>query len=76
MTARPDSPVQDKNYNLVTVLQQSLHNAWMLEQYVKDAEAQGDEELAKWLHRVQENNEKASEQGKQLLARRLGSEQS
>lgn len=75
MTAQSDSPVRDKNYNLITVLQQSLQNAWMLEQYVQDAEAQGDQELAKWLHRVQENNQKAGEQGKQLLAQRLAFEQ-
>lgn len=71
MTGEPESPVKDKNYNLITVLQLSLHHAWMLDQYVKDAESQGDEELAKWLHRIQDNNLKAGEQGKQMLLKRL-----
>ncbi|MBB5156907.1 hypothetical protein [Saccharopolyspora phatthalungensis] len=70
----PSSPVKDKNYNLITVLQLSLNNVWMLEQYVQDAESQGDEELAKWFRRIQENNQKAGEQGKQMLKERLQKE--
>lgn len=70
----PDTPVKDKNYNLLTVLQQSLANNYQLEEYIADAQQDGDTELAEWLGRVQENNQKAGEQGKQLLVSRLQSE--
>ena len=74
MTSRtgPESPAKDAQYNLITVLQLSLQNVWMLDQYAADAERDGDEELANWLRACQENNRKAGEQGKQLLAARLG----
>ena len=71
--AEPASPVKDKNYNLVAVLQESLQNVWQLESYIEDAERQGDNELADWFRRIQENNKKAGDQGKQLLAARLQS---
>ena len=72
----PSSPVKDKNYNLVTLLQMSLENAWRMETYVADAEREGDQELADWFRKIGENSRKAGEQGKRLLARRLQSEPS
>ncbi len=71
--AEPASPVKDKNYNLVTVLQESLQNVWQLASYIEDAERQGDNELADWFRRIQENNKTAGDQGKKLLAARLQS---
>lgn len=66
----PQSPSKDKTYNLITVLQQSLQNIWQLDQYIADAQRDGDTELASWLGAIPENNRKVAE-GKQLLARRL-----
>ncbi|CAM3193919.1 hypothetical protein SAXI111661_21960 [Saccharomonospora xinjiangensis] len=71
MTAQPQSPVKDKNYNLISVLQASLEYAWQMETYIADAEREGDSELATWFRKIQHNNLKAGEQGKELLARRL-----
>lgn len=71
MGEKPPSPVKDKNYSLVTVLQMSLQNAWQMEQYIADADREGDSELGDWFRRVQENSVKAGEQGKRMLARRL-----
>ncbi|MFC4001857.1 hypothetical protein ACFS2C_14060 [Prauserella oleivorans] len=71
MTAAPKSPVKDKNYDLVSVLQASLQYAWQMEEYIADAERDGDRELAAWFRQIQENNQKAGEQGKRLLAQRL-----
>lgn len=31
MANEPQSPVKDKNYNLVWAVEQSLHNVWQLE---------------------------------------------
>ena len=74
MAQEPESPAKDKNYNLVSVLQDSLQQVWQLESYIQDAERQGDSELASWFRRIQENNKKAGEQGKQMLAQRLQQE--
>ncbi|MBA8824964.1 hypothetical protein FHX42_002311 [Saccharopolyspora lacisalsi] len=68
------SPAKDKNYNLLTVLQLSLQNVWQMETYIADAEREGDGELAEWLRKIQENNRKAGEQGKQMLQARLAGE--
>lgn len=73
MAQEPSSPVKDKNYNLVKVLQESLQNVFQLEDYIADAERDGDSELAEWFRRIQDNNRKAGEQGKQMLQQRLGS---
>ena len=67
----PESPVKDKNYDLISMLHLSLENAWRMEQFVADAERQGDPELAEWFRKIQENSFRAGEQGKQLLAKRL-----
>jgi hypothetical protein len=69
--AMPESSLKDKNYDLVNVLHASLHNVWMLEEYIRDAEKEGDQELAHWFKRIQENNVKAGEQGKEMLVKRL-----
>ena len=70
----PESPVKDKNYDLVTVLQASLHYVWQMETYIKDAEEAGDVELAEWFRKIQENNRKAGEQGRRLLQQRWQAE--
>ncbi|WP_245579716.1 hypothetical protein [Brevibacterium album] len=71
MAQEPQSPLKDKNYNLVWVLEASLHNVFKLETYIQDAEKQGDQELADWFRRIQDNNRTAGEQGKKMLAARL-----
>ncbi|PXY17599.1 hypothetical protein DI005_35080 [Prauserella sp. PE36] len=72
MAAEPQSPVKDKNYNLISAIQASLHYVWQMEQYIADAERDGDEELATWFRKIQENNRKAGDQGKDMLLKRLG----
>lgn len=74
MTSAPESPVKDKNYNLFSAVQQSLQNVWQMETYIADAERDGDDELATWFRKIQHNNYKAGEQGKEMLAKRLHTE--
>jgi hypothetical protein len=74
MTHTPASPLKDKNYNLISVIQASLHYVWQMETYIADAEKDGDSELADWFRRIQENNRKAGDQGKEMLLKRLSSE--
>ena len=64
----------DKNYNLVTVLQQSLENAWTMSTYIDDARRENDDELASFLEGVKSNNEEAARRAKQMLVARLEEE--
>ncbi|GAA5124913.1 hypothetical protein [Haloechinothrix salitolerans] len=69
--AAPSTAVKDKNYDLISALQASLHYAWQVETWAQDAEQQGDSELAEWFRKIQHNNQKAADQGKEMLMRRL-----
>jgi hypothetical protein len=62
---------KDKDYNIIWFTEQSLSNALRLEQYVKDAERDGDSELADFFRRAQDASHKGGEQGKALLRSRL-----
>jgi hypothetical protein len=62
----------DKDYNIIWFTEACLNNALRLEQYCKDAEQAGDQELVDFFRRAQEESRKGGEQGKQLLAARLG----
>ena len=62
----------DKDYNIIWFTQACLDNALRLEQYTADAEQAGDSELADFFRRAQGESRKGAEQGKQLLAARLG----
>ena len=63
---------KDKDYNIIWFTEACLSNALRLEQYAKDAEEAGDDELASFFRRAQEESRKGGEQGKQLLAARIG----
>jgi hypothetical protein len=62
---------KDKDYNIIWFTEQSLNNALRLETYIKDAESDGDQELADFFRRAQEASRRGGEQGKKLLASRL-----
>jgi hypothetical protein len=50
-----------------------MGSALRLETYIEDADRESDSELADFFRRAQETSRKGAEQGKDLLARRLGS---
>jgi len=64
----------DKNYNLITMLQQSLENTWSLSSYIEDARGENDEELASFLEQVRSHNEEGARQAKAMLVERLRTE--
>ena len=64
---------KDKNYNIIWFTEQSLSNALRLEQYIKDAESDGDSDLADFFRRAQDASRKGGERGKELLRSRLSS---
>jgi hypothetical protein len=62
---------KDKTYNVIWFTEACLSNALRLETYIKDAESDGDNELAEFFKRAQAESRKGAEQGKQLLRSRL-----
>ena len=62
----------DKDYNIIWFTETCLSNALRLELYIKDAERAGDDELAGFFRKAQLESRKGAEQGKKLLAARLG----
>ena len=64
---------KDKDYNIIWFTEACLKNALRLETYIKDADREGDGELAEFFRRAQAESRKGAEQGKQLLATRLRS---
>jgi hypothetical protein len=62
---------KDKDYNVIWFTEQSLSNALRLETYIKDAERDGDQELADFFRRAQEASRRGGELGKEMLKKRL-----
>ena len=62
---------KDKDYNVIWFTEQCLSNVLRLEEYVQDAEREGDSDLADFFRRAQEASKKGAEQGKELLGKRL-----
>ena len=63
---------QDKDYNIIWFVEACLSNVLRLQTYIQDAEREGDTELAEFFTKAQAESRKGAEQGKQLLAGRLG----
>jgi hypothetical protein len=62
---------KDKNYNLIWYTEQCLSNALRLDTYIKDAERDGDKEVADLFRKAQADSRKGAEIAEQFLAKRL-----
>jgi hypothetical protein len=62
---------KDKDYNLIWFTEASLSNALRLEEYIQDAERDGDSELVDFFRRAQAVSRKGGELGKEMLRTRL-----
>jgi hypothetical protein len=61
----------DKFYNLIWFTEACLSNALRLEQYVQDAQHEGDDELVDLFRKAQADSRKGAEEGKRMLSARL-----
>ncbi|HEX2207311.1 MAG TPA: hypothetical protein VHG93_06485 [Longimicrobium sp.] len=61
----------DVTYNLVSILYHALQAAETHDQYIRDAEEAGDQDLAAFFREVKDENTRRAERSKELLARRL-----
>jgi len=68
---QPESGTKDKNYDLITVTHLCLEHVFRLEQYAKDAEQDGDSEVAGLFRRMQEHSRRGGDECKRLLRERL-----
>ena len=64
---------KDKDYNIIWFTEKCLDNALRLEQYIQDADRDGDDELATFFRKAQADSRKGAEEGKRFLRQRLGS---
>ena len=62
---------KDTDYNIIWFVEACLSNALRLETYINDAEREGDQELADFFRRAQNESRKGAEQGKELLRKRI-----
>jgi hypothetical protein len=62
---------KDKDYNIIWFTEQCLSNVLRLETYIKDAEREGDSDLADFFRRAQETSRKGADQGKEMLKKRI-----
>ncbi len=66
---------EDIHYNLVSILYHALQGAETYDQYIKDAEQGGNQDLAQFFREVKEENKKRAERAKQLLGQQLSQSQ-
>ncbi|HWK89710.1 MAG TPA: hypothetical protein VNP72_06930, partial [Longimicrobium sp.] len=61
----------DLTYNLVSILYHALQGAETYDQYARDADQEGDKELAQFFRDVKAENGRRADRAKQLLHTRL-----
>ena len=61
----------DKDYNIIWFTEQCLSNVLRLEIYARDAERDGDSELAEFFRKAQGESRKGADQGKEMLKKRI-----
>ncbi len=71
--SKGNTGTQDTTYNLVSIIFHALQGAETYDQYIRDAEESGDQELAQFFRDTKEENSRRADRAKQLLARYLGS---
>ena len=61
----------DVTYNLVSILFHALQGAETYDQFVRDAEESGDQDLAQFFRTVKEEDSRRADQAKRILGQRL-----
>ncbi len=72
MASEEKTGTRDVTYNLVSNLYHSLQAADTCEQYIRDAQEDGDRELEEFFRDCQEQNRDLAERAKNLLGAKLG----
>ena len=64
-------PLQNKDYDLISVIYHASQGYETCNQYCKDAEKEGDKDALQFFNEVRDQNQRLVEKGKQLLKSRL-----
>ena len=72
MSKSQQAGTQDVTYNLVSVIYHALQGAETCDIYTRDAEKEGDQELARFFKEVKEQNQQTAEKAKSHLGKHLG----
>ncbi len=64
-------PLQNKDYDLISVIYHASQGYETCEHYAEDAEKEGDRDVAQFFREVCEQNEKLVVKGKDLLKKRI-----
>lgn len=65
----------DIAYNLVSTIYHALQGAETEQQYISDAEQNGDQETIQFFRNLKQENERRADTAKRLLAKHLGQQQ-
>ena len=68
-TEQQMTSVDNQYYDLVSVLYHALAAAQTYTKYIKDAEQSGNQELAQFFRRVQQEDNNRAQQAKQLMTK-------
>jgi hypothetical protein len=71
MTTQQTTGTSDRTYGLVSVLYHALQGAETDDQYIADAEREGDDELAEFFRDVQGHDRDVASRARRLLSDRL-----
>jgi hypothetical protein len=67
-----DTGTSDITYDLISIAYHLLQGAETVDQYIADAEQQGDQELVQFFRETKDDYTQRAERAKQLLARYVG----
>ena len=63
---------KDAHFDLVSILYHGLKSASAMENYLRDAQQDGDDELSQFIQNTAQEDKRRAEKAKILLAQRLG----
>ncbi len=75
MSQSQQTNTSNPQYDLVSILYHSLEGGQTCSSYVRDAEQEGDQELAQFFRQVQQEENNRAEKAKQLLGNRIAQKQ-
>ncbi|WP_066380361.1 MULTISPECIES: hypothetical protein [unclassified Anabaena] len=69
--AESNTGTKNEHFDLISVIYHSLEGAAVYEQYVQDANACGDKDLANFFQEVKDTNCRLANRAKELLGQRI-----
>lgn len=75
MDSQGNTGTRDVTYNLVSVVYHALQGAETTAMFIKDAEQEGNNEVAQFFREIKEEYQSRAERGKELLKNHLGQSQ-